>query len=75
MARPEKDFPCDCAMGACGTGWKGKSFCTAPLTERAPTSGIPPLLEKLMTAYTRHHLAPGYLPKGEHPGNDKEDIP
>ncbi len=47
----------------------------ALLAERAPTSSIPPLLEKLMTAYARHHLAPGYLPKGEHSENDKEDTP
>jgi hypothetical protein len=46
----------------------------APLAERAPASGIPPLLAKLMAAYARPGLAPAYLPKGEYPANnDKED--
>lgn len=46
-----------------------------PLSQRAPVSGIPPLLEKLMTAYARDGLAPAYLPKGERRGPDKEDDP
>jgi len=51
----------------------GPAAQVAALGERAPTSGIPPLLAKLMAAYARPGLAPAYLPKGEHPANDKED--
>jgi hypothetical protein len=47
----------------------------APLAERAPSSGVPPLLEKLMTAYARHGLAPAYLPKGERPHDQEDDTP